>query len=381
MATRFADNVQELATCTGTTGDILLAGVPPGSSFALASSKHADLDVVLYGMLQGTEPSVTEEYGIGIYRTGPSRIVRTGAGTLVFRSTNGNAPVNWGAGDINVILTGSGHLFESLMDPNGGTGILVNTAWRAFARRTLTGTAKLPVINGSGVAGNPTLDQSWLDAHVLDRDSAAAEADREMGGRLILGAVATVWKGLASQLHKWWGDDALTDQVGELFRNGANDWRLRMMIGGSPRRLLHATAADLNDADRLATLTLAQVRTLSGWPAGNRYASGAQSLTAAASTLLTLAHGLGAKPSLVLARLTCTSTDLSYAVNDTVELGAGIAGSGSLNFGHTVRTDATNLYVRFASNSNIYEIARNTGAADTIAIDASKWTIEFFAYA
>lgn len=256
------DNIHETALAPGppgTTADVILGGAVSGrNTFA---SQHADGDTVYVGLWHGTT-SITREWGKMIFRTGPNRLVRSGAGTATHRSSNGGSPVDWQAGGlagqtINVIEAPSGFQFNDFLDKlANSTGLLAITGPFGVAARSIVGTSKIPVNNGSGVAGNPTLDTSWLDSTPLYRTSGASAAERTMVGRLVLAATTgTVITGLnASNQHRLWHNEAFTDMIAEFERLGINDWLMRLRqggVGGGLRRVLTANGLDENDADTL----------------------------------------------------------------------------------------------------------------------------------
>ena len=98
------------------------------------------------------------------------------------------------------------------------------------------------------------------------------------------------------------------------------------------------------------------------------------------SAHVTIAHGLTVKPKMVLARLHCTADDNNYVTGDTVELGSGTAMSPTGHTGHAIKTDATNLIIRFGSQANIYNIPDGS-SGNTVGITLAKWSISFIAYA
>jgi len=108
------------------------------------------------------------------------------------------------------------------------------------------------------------------------------------------------------------------------------------------------------------------------------FTSTQQTITAAGS--LTLAHGLGATPTLLQARLICTdaSGEAGYAQNDEVVVPLGATDSGG-NIGAVVVPDATNLNVRFGSSAaSFVALNKTTGAIANLT--NSKWTIVFRAW-
>lgn len=112
------------------------------------------------------------------------------------------------------------------------------------------------------------------------------------------------------------------------------------------------------------------------------YDSGDQTITAAGS--LTLAHSLGAAPKIAQCLLKCNDAggDIGYANGDYVfvNMTGADAGSSAISTGVSVVPDATNLNIRFGSDTNVFYINnKSTGALQSIT--ASKWKFIVRAYA
>jgi hypothetical protein len=108
------------------------------------------------------------------------------------------------------------------------------------------------------------------------------------------------------------------------------------------------------------------------------FTSANQTITAAGS--LTLAHGLGTVPSFVQSRIKNTTAELGYSIGDELIVNPhntdanGGAARGSSNV-----PDATNLNIRYGSNSNTFNILRkDTGASANIT--NSSWVAIFKAW-
>ena len=92
-----------------------------------------------------------------------------------------------------------------------------------------------------------------------------------------------------------------------------------------------------------------------------------------ASSLVTLAHGLGAAPKLFQGVLTCKTADAGYAVGDTLVIPLSIESSSAADsFNCQVRFDAVNIYVRFGINS--FLIGRGTDGA-SVQSTAANWRL------
>lgn len=111
-----------------------------------------------------------------------------------------------------------------------------------------------------------------------------------------------------------------------------------------------------------------------------RFVSAAQTITAAGS--LTLAHGLGAVPTMIAMQLTCTSTDAGYSVND--QLWVDPVADGINGRGVSVVPDSTNLNIRFGADGGGGGVGSfdvlNKGTGGGAAITNTKWTATFYAW-
>jgi hypothetical protein len=107
------------------------------------------------------------------------------------------------------------------------------------------------------------------------------------------------------------------------------------------------------------------------------FTSSQQTITAAGS--LTLAHGLGAIPSLIQCQLVCQSADLNYSTNDVLLIGTGESSDGA-NYGLSIVPDSTNINVRFASTAGTFwAVNKTTGVRASIA--NANWKLVVKAWA
>jgi hypothetical protein len=108
------------------------------------------------------------------------------------------------------------------------------------------------------------------------------------------------------------------------------------------------------------------------------YTSAEQTITAGGA--LTLAHSLGAMPSLVQARLVCKSAEDGYSIGDEVIVNNHTNAAANQSLGQSIEPDATNLNVRFGATSGVYQlINKSTGAVGTIT--AANWRLVVKAWA
>ena len=104
---------------------------------------------------------------------------------------------------------------------------------------------------------------------------------------------------------------------------------------------------------------------------GQRFTSGAQALVSGG--LITLAHGLGKAPGLVMYRLKCLTAEHGYLVDDEIILG-GNTGGGGTNRIATARVDASSIYVRLSSAAVVFA----AGHSDTgvlVGLTNGNWEL------
>ena len=99
-----------------------------------------------------------------------------------------------------------------------------------------------------------------------------------------------------------------------------------------------------------------------------KYESPQQTITAGGG--LTLAHGLGVKPTLVFCEIVCITAEGVFSIGDTAIVPIGLYEADAHGVG--VYPDATNLNIRFGDHVNVFLIFDKTnGAAFNIA--PTKW--------
>lgn len=133
-------------------------------------------------------------------------------------------------------------------------------------------------------------------------------------------------------------------------------------------------------ADLAATLDLSG-KTLT-LPAANTpaftksYTSPNQTISQAGA--LTLAHSLGAMPTLIQVRLKCLTAELGYSIGDEVIWQ--LNHSGLTSRGVMVSPDATNLNVKFGNNANPFILLSKTTGTEGNVTNAN-WAAIFKAWA
>ncbi|MGX5850822.1 portal protein [Mesorhizobium sp. PL10] len=115
--------------------------------------------------------------------------------------------------------------------------------------------------------------------------------------------------------------------------------------------------------DTLAELAAA----ITGLPFSKSYESAQQTITLGG--LLTLAHGLGAKPKLYGLFLQCTTADSGWAIGDEIPV---YMSNGAGNKGMAVWPDATNMNVRIGTTAPDY---LNKGSGSGVVLTPASWKI------
>lgn len=103
------------------------------------------------------------------------------------------------------------------------------------------------------------------------------------------------------------------------------------------------------------------------------FTSAEQTITS--SGALTLAHGLGAAPTFMQGFLKCQNVSAGYAVGDVVA--ANLAGSSTVSQGFSMTADATNIYIRFGTATQVFMInSKNTGGSFNLANSDWKFIVK-----
>lgn len=94
---------------------------------------------------------------------------------------------------------------------------------------------------------------------------------------------------------------------------------------------------------------------------------------------LTIAHGLGAIPTLVQARLVCQSAEEGYSVGDELIVNNLLNSTGGGNDGQALMLDATNINIRFGNASPVYDIL-NFSTGNAVSITNANWRLKVYAW-
>ena len=97
----------------------------------------------------------------------------------------------------------------------------------------------------------------------------------------------------------------------------------------------------------------------------HEYDSGNQTITSGGA--LTLTHGLGGSPKLVMLLLKCVTGEAGYSAGDEVLIGHNQDIAGALSQGVSIVPNMTSIDVRFGSEVNAFSVlAKNNGVASDL---------------
>jgi hypothetical protein len=89
----------------------------------------------------------------------------------------------------------------------------------------------------------------------------------------------------------------------------------------------------------------------------------------AVNTIYTIAHGLGAVPSIIQGRLICDSAEYGWSVGDEIDIHP--FQDGGTDAAHQIGADATNIY--FQTGASGFNAYRNKSTNAAVNLTANKW--------
>ena len=328
MSFKLPHHVKGTSTTTGTG----IKTVVTASGFFGLSSQLSNGDLTWASFRQGSS-----DFEDGIYEfTSPDKLTLV----TIYRNTNGGTPINWLAGTRDVVVGMMALPFETIFDPAAPNGIPYRTASQVFGTLVLGADSASLIAAASFAAMKALLDlEIGVDVQAWDAD---------------LDTIA-----------------GLAKTAGHVMRADGAAW-LSVLLN----------AALVPYTTPVAPLTATDVEAALDQSGGFFAAGFSKSFTSSAQTItsagpLTLPHGLIVKPKMVLVRLTCVTGEGGYTAGDTVEIPNGYA---YLDHGQGIRTDQTNIYVRFGSSAQVY-VVQHDDTGNEEALTNANWTVQFIAFA
>jgi hypothetical protein len=133
------------------------------------------------------------------------------------------------------------------------------------------------------------------------------------------------------------------------------------------------------NADPTNALHAATKQYVDALPITKEYVSAEQAITSAGA--LVLAHGLGARPKLIVVELVCKTAEFGYSVNDVVNItGANGATTTTRAWGCAFTVSSTNVEARYSSNPKVFQVA-NATTGDLVELTNANWRMIVRAFA
>lgn len=151
--------------------------------------------------------------------------------------------------------------------------------------------------------------------------------------------------------------------IGTLVKKAGDTMTGALTLSGAPTANLHAATKKYADDGDAATLASSKAYTdskTSTLQISKYFESTPRDMVA--STGITIAHGLGVRPKFVSGHLVCKTTNPgNYAIGDILELPPKIPNSANTMPIYDLQFDATNLYIYFGANLNLYVTPKGGG--------------------
>ncbi len=112
-----------------------------------------------------------------------------------------------------------------------------------------------------------------------------------------------------------------------------------------------------------------------------KFLSANQTITAAGP--LTIGHGLGVVPEIVVAELECLTTDAGFAAGKVITVAPsanGLGTGGAAGNGFMMDRDASNIYVRYGSGTNPFQVLNGTSGV-IVNLTNANWRFRVRAFA
>lgn len=254
-------------------------------------------------------------------------------------ATNAAAPVAPAAGHARIYVDSTNLVLSSKNE----LGTVSNTV----VPNTASTTQFVTGVNSSGVLQTATIDGQTLKASPASTDEV-----------MIWDVAGSTWKkATVSGIGASSGVSSLGGLTGAITVSGG------LACSGS-----NCTGTTFNGRSGVVVPTSGDytIAQITNAPFTKSFTSTQQTISNAGS--LTLAHGLGAQPSLIQCKLHNTTAESGYSIGD--EVPTDVTGT---NWG-AVTLDATNINIKFLASANGFNITNKSTGASTSITDAN-WTL------
>ena len=178
------------------------------------------------------------------------------------------------------------------------------------------------------------------------------------------------------------GGDLSADRTLSVAANGIDETKLKDALIADFAEVVVAAGdsfllGDVGDGGKTKRDTIQGILDLAGGLFAEGFISSLQTLTSAGA--LTIAHGLGARPTHAVAELENQTAEHGYSVGDLIMTAAVGWGGPANNHGVVIVPDATNLNIRFGSGGAVMEGINKTSGA-SVSFNNTRWKIRFIVW-
>lgn len=178
------------------------------------------------------------------------------------------------------------------------------------------------------------------------------------------------------------GGDLSADRMLSVAANGIDETKLKDALIADFAEVVVAAGdsfllGDVGDGGKTKRDTIQGILDLAGGLFAEGFISSLQTLTSGGA--LTIAHGLGARPTHAVAELENQTAEHGYSVGDLIMTAAVGWGGPANNHGVVIVPDATNLNIRFGSGGAVMEGINKTSGA-SVSFNNTRWKIRFIVW-
>lgn len=171
---------------------------------------------------------------------------------------------------------------------------------------------------------------------------------------------------------------AYTPKLKDNSINSSEPWNAKQ--SGSLSSTVVAETAYGQSSNAGTSVTVSKGDHTHGTPAAQSsgYTSSQQTITSGGA--LTLAHGLGSKPTMFQAMLVCQTAEQGYSIGDELVVSLGSIGTSTVDDkGFSLVPDATNLNIRYGSSGVVF-VVNNKTTGSTVSLTNANWNVIFRAW-